>query len=144
MSGMTVSLNHTIVSARDKRTAAVFLAELLGLPAPFMLGHFAVVQVGDTSLDFVDAEGEIASRHFAFLVSESEFDEIFGRIKARSMPYWADPFHREPNKINKWDDGRGVYFEDPNGHNLEILTRPYGSGGTKADHPNPLVKQPIR
>lgn len=143
MSGMTVSLNHTIVSARDKRTAAVFLAELLGLPAPFMLGHFAVVQVGDTSLDFVDAEGEIASRHFAFLVSESEFDEIFGRIKARSMPYWADPFHREPNKINKWDDGRGVYFEDPNGHNLEILTRPYGSGG-KADHPNPLVKQPIR
>lgn len=141
---MTVSLNHTIVSARDKRTAAVFLAELLGLPAPFMLGHFAVVQVGDTSLDFVDAEGEIASRHFAFLVSESEFDEIFGRIKARSMPYWADPFHREPNKINKWDDGRGVYFEDPNGHNLEILTRPYGSGGTKADHPNPLVKQPIR
>jgi len=144
MSGMTVSLNHTIVSARDKRKAAVFLAELLGLPAPFMLGHFAVVQVGDTSLDFVDAEGEIASRHFAFLVSETEFDEIFGRIKARSMPYWADPFHREPNKINKWDDGRGVYFEDPNGHNLEILTRPYGSGGTKADHPNPLVKQPIR
>ena len=67
----------------------------------------------------------------------------FGRIKARNMPYWADPFHREPNRINSWDDGRGVYFEDPNGHNLEILTRPYGSGGTKADHPNPLVKQPI-
>lgn len=141
---MAVTLNHTIVSARDKRKAAIFLAELLGLPAPFMMGHFAVVQVGDTSIDFVDAEGEIASRHFAFLVSEAEFDEIFGRIKARGMPYWADPFHREPNRINNWDDGRGVYFEDPNGHNLEILTRPYGSAGTKADHPNPLVKQPIK
>jgi catechol 2,3-dioxygenase-like lactoylglutathione lyase family enzyme len=140
---MTVTLNHTILSARDKKKSAVFLAELLGLPAPFTLGHFAVVQVGDTSIDFVDAEGEIDSRHFAFLVSEAEFDAIFGRIKARNMPYWADPFHREPNRINNWDDGRGVYFEDPNGHNLEILTRPYGSGGTKAEHPNPLVKQPI-
>ena len=143
MNAMTVSLNHTIVSARDKQKSALFLAELLGLPTPFMLGHFAVVQVGDTSIDFVDADGEIDSRHFAFLVSEAEFDEIFGRIKARGMKYWADPFHREPNTINHWDDGRGVYFEDPNGHNLEILTRPYGSGGTKADNPNPLVKQPI-
>lgn len=140
---MTVRLNHTIVAARDKEKAAIFLAELLGLPAPFMLGHFAVVQVGDTSLDFVSTDDAIASRHFAFLVSETEFDEIFGRIRARGMNYWADPFHNEPNRINNWDDGRGVYFEDPNGHNLEILTRPYGSGGTKADHPNPLVARPI-
>lgn len=140
---MTVRLNHTIVSARDKKKTAIFLAEILGLPAPFMLGHFAVVQIGDTSLDFVDDDGEIASRHFAFLVSETEFDEIFGRIKARNMPYWADPHHREPNRINNWDDGRGVYFEDPNGHNLEILTRPYGSGGTRADRPNPLIARPI-
>jgi catechol 2,3-dioxygenase-like lactoylglutathione lyase family enzyme len=140
---MTVRLNHTIVSARDKERTAIFLAELLGLPAPFMLGHFAVVQVGDTSLDFVSTDEPIASRHFAFLVSETGFDEIFARIRERGMNYWADPFHREPGRINNWDDGRGVYFEDPNGHNLEILTRPYGSGGTRADHPNPLVKRPI-
>lgn len=140
---MTVRLNHTIVAARDKRKSAKFLAEILGLPAPFMMGHFAVVQVGDTSIDFVDDDGNIAARHFAFQVSEAEFDEIFARIRARNMPYWADPFHREPNRINNWDDGRGLYFEDPDGHNLEILTRPYGSGGADAANPNPLVKQPI-
>ncbi len=125
---MTVSLNHTIVSARDREKSALFLAELLGLPAPVMFGPFAVVQVGDTSIDFMDDDGKIASRHFAFLVSEAEFDAIFGRIKARGMKYWADPYHREPDRINNRDEGRGVYFEDPDGHNLEILTRPYGSG----------------
>jgi catechol 2,3-dioxygenase-like lactoylglutathione lyase family enzyme len=140
---MTVRLNHTIIAARDKKASATFLAEILGLPAPFMMGHFAVVQVGDTSLDFVDDDGRIASRHFAFQVSEAEFDEIFARIRARGLPYWADPFHREPDRINNWDDGRGLYFEDPDGHNLEILTRPYGSGGTRANNPNPLVKRPI-
>ena len=140
---MTVRLNHTIVAARDKEASAIFLAEVLGLPAPFMLGHFAVVQVGDTSLDFVSTEEQIASRHFAFLVSESEFDEIFARIRERGMEYWAYPFHREPGRINNWDDGRGVYIEDPDGHNLEILTRPYGSGGTAADNPNPIVARPI-
>lgn len=57
------------------------------------------------------------------------------------MPYWADPFHREPGRINRWDDGRGVYFDDPNGHVLEILTRSYGSGGLDADHPNPLLME---
>jgi catechol 2,3-dioxygenase-like lactoylglutathione lyase family enzyme len=140
---MTVRLNHTIVSARDKKKSAIFFAEILGLPLPFMLGHFAVVQIGETSLDFVSTDDATASRHFAFLVSEAEFDEIFARIRERGMSYWADPFHNEPNRINNWDDGRGVYFEDPDGHNLEILTRPYGSGGTKADHPNPLVARPI-
>jgi catechol 2,3-dioxygenase-like lactoylglutathione lyase family enzyme len=136
---MTVTLNHTIVHARDKAATAAFLAQLLGLAPPRVLGHFTVVQVGDTSLDFVETDGDIAARHFAFLVSEDEFDQIFGRIKERGMPYWADPTHRQPGRINHWDDGRGVYFEDPNGHNLEILTRPYGSGGKDADHPNPLL-----
>jgi catechol 2,3-dioxygenase-like lactoylglutathione lyase family enzyme len=140
---MTVRLNHTIVAARDKTKSAIFLAEILGLPEPFMLGHFAVVQVGDTSLDYVSSGDAIASRHFAFLVSETEFDAIFGRIRERGMKYWADPFHREPGRINNWDDGRGLYFEDPDGHNLEILTRPYGSGGATADRPNPLVARPI-
>lgn len=77
-----------------------------------------------------------------FLVSEAEFDEIFGRIRARNLSYWADPFRKQPDAINRWDDGRGVYFDDPNGHLLEILTRPYGSGGLDAEHPNPLLGQP--
>jgi catechol 2,3-dioxygenase-like lactoylglutathione lyase family enzyme len=138
---MTVSLNHTIVVGRDKVQSATFLTEILGLPSHRMMGHFAVVQVDDTSLDFVETDAEIPSRHFAFLVSESEFDEIFERIKARGLPYWADPFHKEPDRINHWDDGRGLYFDDPNGHLLEIITRAYGSGGSDAKHPNPLLPQ---
>jgi catechol 2,3-dioxygenase-like lactoylglutathione lyase family enzyme len=131
-------LNHTIVGARDREATASFLTEILGLPAHRMVGHFAIVQVGDTSLDFVETREEIASRHFAFLVSEPEFDEIFARITGRGLPYWADPFRKEPQQVNRWDDGRGLYFTDPNGHLLEIITRPYGSGGRDAKHPNPL------
>ena len=127
---MAVRLNHTIIAARDKAAAALFLTDILGLPAPSVLGPFAVVKVGeDTSLDFMDTKEEIASQHYAFLVSETEFDAIFARIRARHLPYWADPYQRERDVINSWDDGRGVYFEDPNGHLLEVLTRPYGSGG---------------
>jgi catechol 2,3-dioxygenase-like lactoylglutathione lyase family enzyme len=126
---MPVSLNHTIVVARDKVKTASFLTEILGLPPHRMLGHFAVVQVDDTSLDFVETDGEIAQRHFAFLVSEPEFDAIFQRIRDRGLPFWADPFRKQPGAINHRDDGRGLYFDDPNGHLLEIITRPYGSGG---------------
>src|SRR5215510_8856370 len=80
-------------------------------------------------LDFMNAEGEIAPQHYAFLVSETEFDEIFGRVRARSLPYWADPARTRPGEINHHDDGRGFYFGDPDGHFLEVITRPYGSGG---------------
>jgi catechol 2,3-dioxygenase-like lactoylglutathione lyase family enzyme len=127
---MTVKLNHTIVSARDKRASAAFLAEVLGLPAPAPFGPFLSVQVdNDVTLDFADAKGKIASQHYAFLVGEREFDQIFGRIGSRKLRYWADPEQRHPGEINTRDGGRGVYFEDPSGHFLEILTRPYGSGG---------------
>ena len=78
---------------------------------------------------FQDADGEIAPQHYAFLVSETEFDEIFGRIQERSLPYWADPAQKQADEINHHDGGRGFYFEDPNGHFLEVITRPYGSGG---------------
>lgn len=136
----TVRLNHTIVAARDKDTAALFLTEILDLPAPSLLGPFAVVRVNDdTSLDYIDAEGEIASQHYAFLVSELEFDEIFERIRERRLSYWADPGRHERDQINTWDGGRGLYFDDPNGHLLEIITRPYGSGGMTASRPHPLV-----
>lgn len=136
---MTVHLNHTIVAARDKQAAATFLTEILGLDAPSLLGPFAIAAIGDTSLDYVDTEGEITSRHFAFLVTEIEFDEIFARIRAQGLTYWADPFRRQSDEINRWDDGRGVYFDDPNGHLLEIITRPYGSGGAAATLPHPLL-----
>lgn len=136
---MAIRLNHTIVAARDKQTAAKFLTELLGLPAPSLVGPFAVVRVSDdTSLDYVDTEGEITSQHYAFLVDENEFDEIFGRIRARGLPYWADPGRREREQFNTWDGGRGVYFDDPNGHLMEIITRPYGSGGTTTSRLHPL------
>ena len=127
---MTVKLNHTIVLVRDKHASAAFLTEVLDLPAPVPFGPFMGVQVdNEATLDFLDAEGEITPQHYAFLVSEAEFDEIFGRIRARQLPYWADPAKRQRNEINTRDGGRGVYFEDPSGHLLEILTRPYGSGG---------------
>jgi catechol 2,3-dioxygenase-like lactoylglutathione lyase family enzyme len=127
---MAVQLNHTIVAARDKDASATFLAEILGLPEPKPFGPFMGVPVdNDVTLDFVDTDGEITSQHYAFLISEKEFDEIFGRIQERELAYWADPHRNQPGEINTRDGGRGVYFEDPNGHFLEILTRPYGSGG---------------
>jgi catechol 2,3-dioxygenase-like lactoylglutathione lyase family enzyme len=126
---MAVDFNHTIVWARDSQASATFLAEVLGLPAPRPWGPFVVVSVNNgVNMDFMDADGEIAQQHYAFLVSESDFDEIFGRIRERTLPYWADPAQTQAGEINHHDGGRGVYFEDPNGHLLEVITRPYGSG----------------
>jgi catechol 2,3-dioxygenase-like lactoylglutathione lyase family enzyme len=126
---MSVELNHTIVRVRDKREAASFLAEILGLPPATTFGPFLVLELANgVSLDFADDHGEPVSTHYAFLVSEEEFDQIFERIKARGLPFWADPSHRRPGDINTNDGGRGVYWDDPNGHALEIITRPYGSG----------------
>jgi catechol 2,3-dioxygenase-like lactoylglutathione lyase family enzyme len=123
---MPVQLNHTIVAARDKREAASFLADLLGLTAPTTFGPFSVVQLAnDVSLDFID-DAETHPRHYAFLVTEDEFDEIFARIRARGLDFWADPFQQHPGEINTHDGGRGMYWLDPNGHVLEIITRPYG------------------
>jgi catechol 2,3-dioxygenase-like lactoylglutathione lyase family enzyme len=126
---MSVELNHTIVRVRDKREAASFFAEILGLPPATPYGPFLVLEVSNhVSLDFADDHGEPVPTHYAFLVSEAEFDQIFDRIQERGVPYWADPFHRQPGRINTNDGGRGVYWDDPNGHALEIITRPYGSG----------------
>jgi catechol 2,3-dioxygenase-like lactoylglutathione lyase family enzyme len=127
---MTVQLNHTIVWSRDKRKSAAFLTEMLGLPKPTRFGPFLVVELGNNvSLDFHDTDDEIASQHYAFLISEGEFDEVFGRIQSRGLDYWADPGQSKAGQINRHDGGRGLYFEDPDGHLLEVITRPYGSGG---------------
>ena len=126
---MAVQLNHTIVSVRDKWEAAKFFTDILGLPDATSYGPFAVVQLSnDVSLDFADDHGPVVPRHYAFLVSGAEFDEIFLRIKERGLDYWADPFQRRPGEINHNDGGRGVYWQDPNGHFLEIITVPYGGG----------------
>jgi catechol 2,3-dioxygenase-like lactoylglutathione lyase family enzyme len=106
------------------------LAEVLGLPAPGSWGPFQVVTTENgANIDFMNADGEITPQHYAFLVSEPEFDGIFGRVQERSLPYWADPARKQSGEINHHDGGRGVYFEDPDGHLLEVITRPYGSGG---------------
>ncbi|WP_128380823.1 VOC family protein [Streptomyces cavernae] len=127
---MSVELNHTIVAARDKKASARFLADLLGLEVGAPYGPFIPVQIPNgVTLDYMDANGEIAAQHYAFLVSEEEFDTILARVEAAGLTHWADPGHRRPDAINRNDGGRGTYFDDPNGHRLEILTRPYGSGG---------------
>ena len=128
---MSVQLNHTIVWCRDRERSATFLAGILGRPPPTPFGPFLVVELDNgCSLDFHAIDGEPRPQHYAFLIGEAEFDEIFGRIRARGMDYWADPARTHPDEINHHDGGRGVYFEDPDGHFLEIITRPYGSGGS--------------
>jgi catechol 2,3-dioxygenase-like lactoylglutathione lyase family enzyme len=127
---VSVQLNHTIVSCRDQQRSAAFLSEILGLPPATTFGHFLVVEADNAvSLDFAESSGEIAAQHYAFLVGEAEFDAAFGRIRDRGLTYWADPGKSRPGAINHNDGGRGLYFDDPDGHRLEIITRPYGSGG---------------
>lgn len=127
---MAVQLNHTIVWCRDQKKSARFLAGLLGLPAPTRFGPFMVVEMSNgVSLDFYQVDEEIRRQHYAFLISEPEFDQVFGRIRDRKLRHWADPGQEREGEINRNDGGRGVYFEDPDGHLLEIITRPYGSGG---------------
>jgi catechol 2,3-dioxygenase-like lactoylglutathione lyase family enzyme len=126
---MSVQLNHTIVAARDKKAAAEFLATILGLSVGTPLGPFLPVETSNgVALDFTNVD-KVTPQHYAFLVSEEEFDAIFGRIRQAGIPFYADPGHHEVGQINHHDGGRGVYFDDPNGHILEIITRPYGSGG---------------
>jgi catechol 2,3-dioxygenase-like lactoylglutathione lyase family enzyme len=122
-----IKLNHTIVSAKDKKASATFLTEILGLEQqPVAFGPFLGVKVdNDVTLDFIDDDGDIVSQHYAFLVSEAEFDQIFGRIKSRNLTYWADPARKQQGETYTWNGGRGVYFLDPAGHFLEIHTRPY-------------------
>ena len=127
---MAIHFNHTILKARDSRASAAFLAEMLGLGGPRQWGPFQMVTTNnDANLDYMDTKDAFTPQHYAFLISEAEFDAIFGRIQERKLPYWADPAQKQQGEINHHDGGRGLYFEDPNGHLLEIITRPYGSGG---------------
>ena len=147
---MSVELNHTIVHVKDRWAAAREVGGVLGLPEAQAYGPFAELKLDNAaSLDFMDTEGDIHGQHYAFLVSEGEFDLILGRLRDDGRQWWADPFKRRPHEINhedggrEWwadpfkrqphqinhdDGGRGLYWEGPDGHWLEIITRPYGSG----------------
>jgi catechol 2,3-dioxygenase-like lactoylglutathione lyase family enzyme len=126
---MPVQLNHTIVWCRDKKRSSEFLVRILGCSAAVPFYHFMVVQLANNvSLDFMEKSGPISVQHYAFLIEESEFDAILSRIRGEGLSYWADPGKSRANEINHDDGGRGVYFEDLDGHVLEVITRPYGSG----------------
>jgi catechol 2,3-dioxygenase-like lactoylglutathione lyase family enzyme len=127
---MSVQFNHTILWVRDQEESAQFLADLLGLPAPTRYGPFHVVQVDNgVEVDFLNTDEPIRPQHYAFLVDEGTFDDVLGRIRERQLPFWADSGRNVPGEINTNDGGRGLYWEEPSGHFLEIITRPYGSGG---------------
>jgi hypothetical protein len=124
---MTVQLNHTIVHVTDKHRAAEDLAEILGVAPPTSYGPFRVLMLDNgMSLDFADDHGAPDHQHYAFLVSEEEFDAIRQRIQDRGLTFWADPAHRREGEINTNDGGRGLYWDDADGHVLEIITVPYG------------------
>ncbi len=125
---MSARLNHTIVWCHDQEKSAAFLTEILGLPPPRKFMGFLVVELAnDVSVDYLAAESEpIALQHLAFLVSEEEFDGALARVRERTSEIWADPAKKQPGRINRHFGGRGVYFDDPNGHLFEIITTPYG------------------
>jgi catechol 2,3-dioxygenase-like lactoylglutathione lyase family enzyme len=126
---MTVSFNHTIVAARDRRASATFFTELFGLPEATHWGPFAMVPLADdVFIQFAEPDvTEIQMQHYAFLVDDATFDAIYCRIRNRGIEHWADPQLTRPGQINTNHGGRGVYFMDPAGHGLEIITRPYGA-----------------
>jgi catechol 2,3-dioxygenase-like lactoylglutathione lyase family enzyme len=119
---MAIVLNHTIVPAHDKVASAEFFARIFGLDYRGPHSHFAPVQVNEgLTLDF-DERGQFEPHHYAFMVSEAEFDAIFDRVKGEGIAYGSGPRSRTDREINHRRGGRGVYFDDPNGHVLEILT----------------------
>jgi catechol 2,3-dioxygenase-like lactoylglutathione lyase family enzyme len=118
---MAITLNHTIVPARDKVVSAQFFARLFGLQAE-EVSHFAAVRVNDTlTLDFDNRE-KFESHHYAFRVNDEEFDAIFARVQEAGLAYSADPFRRQMGEINHRNGGRGFYFPDPDGHLIEVMT----------------------
>jgi catechol 2,3-dioxygenase-like lactoylglutathione lyase family enzyme len=127
---MPVELNHTIVHARDNRESARFLCHILGLTAGDPWGPFVPVPLANgVTLDFATLPAEsLTVQHYAFLVSDDEFAAAFARIREAGVVYYADPHMKQPGEINHHDGGSGVYFLDPAGHGMELITRPYGSG----------------
>ncbi|MBX7554623.1 VOC family protein [Streptomyces sp. NPDC004232] len=122
-----VRLDHTAVLARDPRLSAEFLAAVLGLEVGAPFGPFLPVDLGNgVTLDYYERRDEpVQPQHYAFLVPYERFDGMIARLDVLGVPYYADPHHGEPGRINRLFGGRGAYFADPSGHNMEIMTRPY-------------------
>ncbi|WP_434744752.1 VOC family protein [Streptomyces sp. A-14] len=125
---MSVELNHTIIHCKDNRESAEFFADLLDLTVGEEWGPFIpVVLANSVTLDFATLPADsITPQHYAFLVSEAEFDSAFAKIQELGIEFYADPRRKHPGEINRNDGGRGVYFPDPGGHWLELISRPYG------------------
>jgi catechol 2,3-dioxygenase-like lactoylglutathione lyase family enzyme len=124
---MSIELNHTIVSASDPQASAQFLAGILGLQVDPPLSHFTPITLANqVTLDYDRSPDIIQSCHYAFLASDEEFDAAFARIQGAGIAFFADPACRKADQIYHRDagGGRGVYFRDPDGHLMEILTRP--------------------
>lgn len=123
----TAQLNHTVVHAKDRQLSAEFTAGILGLEVGAPFGPFLPIDLSNgVTLDFYETPDEpIQSQHYAFLVPDDQFDAMIARLEAAGVTYYADPGHTRPGEINSLFGGRGAYFDDPDGHNLEIMTRPY-------------------
>ncbi|MFC8173517.1 VOC family protein [Streptomyces sp. NPDC057242] len=123
---MSVTFNHTIIAAEDRHESARFLRELLELPEAPSWGPFVNVQLPDGVLiQFAEPPVEIQMQHYAFLVDDELFERAYGRLRERGIEHWADPQMRRPGETNTEHGGRGVYFKDPAGHAMELITRPY-------------------
>ena len=121
---MSAELNHHIVQCRDGKASAEFLAAMLGRPGPRLFEPFHAVDLDNgVSLDFHGGYENVAPHHYAFLIGEADFDAVLDRIRAQGLEHWADPMRRRPGEVNAIAGGRGVYFCDPNGHFMEVLTR---------------------
>ncbi len=119
---MTIELDHTIVPARDKAASAEFFARVFGLEYDGSKSHFAPVRLNDRLTLLFDEATEFEAHHYAFKVSEAAFDAIFGRVQAAGLAYGSGPYRLDDMQIYRSGGGRGVYFRDPNGHILELLT----------------------
>jgi len=121
---MTITLNHTIVPARDKEAAARFFAHIFGLHFDGQSGHFAPVRINETLTLLFNEEPDFESHHYAFHVDDATFDAILGRVRDQGVAYGSAPWSLDDGKLNEWNRGRGVYFKDPDGHVLELMTVP--------------------
>jgi catechol 2,3-dioxygenase-like lactoylglutathione lyase family enzyme len=121
---MTITLNHTIVPVRDKEKSARFFARIFGLDYDGPGDHFAPVKVNDGLTLLFDDADKIESHHYAFHVGDAEFDAIFKRVQEAGLAFGSAPWAPKDGKLNDWGGGRGFYFEDPDGHLLELMTVP--------------------
>jgi catechol 2,3-dioxygenase-like lactoylglutathione lyase family enzyme len=123
---MTVTFNHTIIAAKNRAESAQFFRDLLELPAAPSWGVFTNIQLSDgVLLQFAEPPVDIQMQHYAFLLDDDLFDRAYRRLQNRNIEHWADPQMRRPGETNTEHGGRGVYFKDPAGHAIELITRPY-------------------